>query len=251
MIDVISYGACGRMGRLIINKVVSSKDLNLIGAIADDDDPDQGKDIGVVIGMGEVGVSVTPCSKLSRSFENGKRDKVIIDFTNPKATMEQVRASFGYGVNGVIGTTGLSRGQLEEIEKIVKANGTSFVLSPNFSVGMNIFWEVSRLLAQHLEDYDVEIVEAHHKMKKDSPSGTAKKIAEIVSEGKKIPIHSIRAGDIAGDHGLIFAGAGERIELVHQAHSRDCFASGTIRAARWVAEKRDGRVHSMKDVLGI
>ena len=248
MIDVIVCGALGRMGQLIVKEVLADKDLNLVGAIENDDNPNLSRDMGMVVGVGEVGVSVAPSRELSKLFE---KENVMIDFTNAEASVEHVKASFGFRANSVIGTTGFKGEQLEEIEKIVKENGTSSVLSPNFSVGMNVFWEASKLLAQYLEDYDVEIIEAHHRMKKDSPSGSAKRIAEIVSRGREIPTHSIRAGGIAGDHMVLFAGTGERIELVHRAQSRECFASGAIRAVKWVANKEDGIVHSMKDVLGI
>ncbi len=250
MIDIVVCGACGRMGGLIVKEVLSNKDLNLVGAIAEDDDPNLSRDTGIITGTGKTGVSITPTSELSRLLEK-RGNAVMMDFTNPEATVAHVKASFGFAVNTVIGTTGFNDEQLGAIKKLVKENGASSVLSPNFSVGMNVYWEVSKFLAQNLGDYDVEIVEAHHRMKKDSPSGTAKKIATIVSNGKEVPTHSIRAGDIAGDHVLLFAGAGERIELTHRAQSRVCFASGAIHAARWVANKRDGKVHSMKDVLGI
>jgi 4-hydroxy-tetrahydrodipicolinate reductase len=239
MIDVIVCGACGRMGRLIIKEVLVDGELNLIGAVESDDNPDLGRVV-------RMGVTITPSSRLPELLGEAK-DVVIMDFTEPQATVEHMRASGG--ANSVIGTTGLTDGQIAEIKKIVEERGSSSVLSPNFSPGMNVLWEVSRFLAQKLEGYDVEIVEAHHRTKKDAPSGSAKRIAEIV--GGDAPIHSIRAGDIAGDHMLLLAGQGERIELIHRAHSRECFASGAIRAAKWIAGRRDGKIHSMQEVLGI
>jgi len=173
------------------------------------------------------------------------------------------------GVNSVVATTGLSEEFLKRFEASVAESNVSAVQSPNFSVGVNVFWKMCGVLAAVLEDYDVEIIETHHDKKKDAPSGTAFKAAQIVSEvtgidryvygrqgnvgprGREIGIHAIRAGDVVGEHTIIFAGNKERIELTHRASSRETFAEGALTAIRWVSARRDGRVHSMAEVLGL
>jgi 4-hydroxy-tetrahydrodipicolinate reductase len=196
---------------------------------------------------------------------------VVVDFSHPSATDAVGRACLGASKPVVIGTTGHSiedRALLEAISKSVP-----IVLSPNFSVGVNALFWLTRKAAQMLgEDFDLEIVEAHHHLKKDAPSGTAKKLAEILCEerkldyaknvrhgregligerpAKEIGVHSIRGGDVVGDHTVTFAGRGERLELTHKASSRETFAGGALRAARWIVGKPPG-LYSMEDVLGL
>ena len=151
----------------------------------------------------------------------------------------------------------------------VRAHGISAVASPNFSVGVNVFWKACEVLAMALDGYEVEIIETHHDKKKDAPSGTAMKAADIISKatnvdkfvygrqgvvgarGREIGIHAVRAGDVVGEHTVIFAGNRERIELTHRAHSREAFAEGCITAIGWVNARKDGKVHTMAEVLGI
>ena len=196
---------------------------------------------------------------------------VVIDFSNPSAIDALSRACRDAKKPAVIGTTGHSekeRGLIEEMAKSV-----SVVFSPNFSVGVNALFWLTRKAAQMLgEDFDVEITEMHHRLKKDAPSGTAKKLAEILCEvrqldynknvrhgreglvgerpAKEIGVHSIRGGDVVGDHTVTFAGAGERIDLTHKAASRETFAGGALRAARWIVGKPPG-LYTMEDVLGL
>ena len=196
---------------------------------------------------------------------------VVIDFSHPGATAALSEACREAGKAAVIGTTGHSekeRGQIEEMAKSV-----SVVFSPNFSVGVNTLFWLTRKAADMLgEDFDLEITEMHHRLKKDAPSGTAKKLAEILCEarqldyakdvrhgreglvgertGKEIGLHSIRGGDVVGDHTVTFAGAGERLELTHKAASRETFALGALRAARWIVGKPPG-LYTMQDVLGL
>jgi 4-hydroxy-tetrahydrodipicolinate reductase len=196
---------------------------------------------------------------------------VVIDFSNPNATGELCGACREAGKPAVIGTTGHSqkeRGLIEEMARSVPV-----VFSPNFSVGVNALFWLTRKAAQMLgDDFDLEITEMHHRLKKDAPSGTAKKLAEILCEvrkldyekdvrhgregligersGKEIGLHSIRGGDVVGDHTVTFAGPGERLELAHKAASRETFALGALRAARWVVGKPPG-LYSMEDVLGL
>jgi 4-hydroxy-tetrahydrodipicolinate reductase len=196
---------------------------------------------------------------------------VVIDFSNPSATDALCRACRDAAKPAVIGTTGHSekeRGLIEELARSVPV-----VFSPNFSVGVNALFWLTRKTAQMLgDDFDLEITEMHHRLKKDAPSGTAKKLAEILCEvrkldyaknvrhgrealigerpAKEIGLHSIRGGDVVGDHTVTFAGAGERLELVHKAASRETFAAGALRAASWIVGRPAG-LYSMEDVLGL
>lgn len=191
----------------------------------------------------------------------------MIDFSNASCAIEIIKACACNGSNIVIGTTGFSNEQQNEIKDIIKGSGITAVISPNFSIGVNVFWSLIAEAAKRFEDYDIEIIETHHNQKKDAPSGTAIKTAEIISENlggkdfvygrnglsprhKEIGIHAIRGGDIIGDHVVLFAGEGERLEIKHQAHSRQAFAKGALLAARWVMTAPGG-MYSMKDVLGI
>ncbi|MFA5363319.1 MAG: dihydrodipicolinate reductase C-terminal domain-containing protein, partial [Candidatus Omnitrophota bacterium] len=155
----------------------------------------------------------------------------------------------GFKKGLVLGTTGLNDTQIKKVEEISKI--VPVVYTPNMSIGVNVLFDILPDLARKLgPDYSVEIVEAHHKAKKDAPSGTAKKFGRILADAtsREIPIHAIRLGDIVGDHTIIFCGNSERIEIKHQAHSRDLFALGAIKAAKWVANKPAG-LYSMRDVL--
>ena len=196
---------------------------------------------------------------------------VVIDFSNPNATEALSQACREAEKPAVIGTTGHSPEQRRLIEEMAKS--VAVVFSPNFSVGVNALFWLTRKTAEMLgDDFDLEITEMHHRLKKDAPSGTAKKLAEILCEvrkldyaktvrhgregligersGKEIGVHSIRGGDVVGDHTVTFAGAGERLELTHKAASRETFALGALRAARWIVDKPAG-LYSMQDVLGL
>jgi 4-hydroxy-tetrahydrodipicolinate reductase len=196
---------------------------------------------------------------------------VVIDFSSPNATQALCLACREAGKPAVIGTTGHTKEQRASIEQL--AASVPVVLSPNFSVGVNaLFWLTQKAAEMLGDDFDLEITEMHHRLKKDAPSGTAKKLAEILCEsrgldygkdvrhgreglvgqrsGNEIGVHSIRGGDVVGDHTVTFAGAGERLELSHKAASRETFAAGALRAARWVGGKPAG-LYSMQDVLGL
>ncbi len=196
---------------------------------------------------------------------------VVIDFSNPSATDTLSRAFRKAPKPAVIGTTGHSQKERDLIDEM--ATSVPVVFSPNFSVGVNALFWLTRKAAQMLgADFDLEIIEMHHRLKRDAPSGTAKKLAEILGEARQldyakdvrhgreglpgerprneIGLHSIRGGDVVGDHTVIFAGAGERLELTHRASSRETFALGALRAARWIVGKTPG-LYSMEDVLGL
>ena len=180
--------------------------------------------------------------------------EVVIDFSQADATGKNLAACLTSGRPIVIGTTGHSHEQTRAIHEA--AEKIPVLLAANFSVGVNTLFWLTRKAAELLGDgFDLEIVETHHRWKKDAPSGTAKRIANILSEVRgvapeKIPAHSLRAGDVVGDHTVIFAGAGERLELTHKASSRETFALGALRAAQWIADKPAG-FYTMEDVLGL
>jgi len=263
MIKIAVTGACGRMGGLIIENILKSKDLKLVCAL---DVTNIGKDIGEVMRTGKLNVQVEDANKIDAALDRSKPD-VLIDFTIANAAVKNVIASANKKVNLVVGTTGFTPEQKALMEKAIKENGVAAVISPNFSIGVNVFWGLLAEAAKSLSDYDIEIIEAHHNQKKDAPSGTAVKAAEVISKtlgGKElvygrhgfsprkqeIGIHAVRGGDIVGDHTVLFAGDGERIEIKHQAHSRQAFAKGAVRAAVWICSSKPG-LYEMADVLGI
>jgi 4-hydroxy-tetrahydrodipicolinate reductase len=174
---------------------------------------------------------------------------IFVDFTTPEATETNLDYVARYKKPLVLGTTGLNDSQLKKVEEVSRV--IPVVFSPNMSVGVNILFATLPEIAKRLgSDYSIEIVEAHHKAKKDAPSGTAKKFGQILAEAtkKEIPIHAVRLGDIVGDHTIIFCGNSERIEIKHQAHSRDLFALGALKAAKWIFGKPPG-LYTMQDVL--
>ncbi len=257
-------GACGRMGTLIIRRILATEGLELSAAF---DLVNVGKDIGEVINAGALGVPVSDPKNLASVLKESRTD-VLVDFTVAAATAVNAPIAASAGVNLVIGTTGISAEQRAAIEAAVKENNVAAVISTNYSIGVGVFNKLIRQAAELLGlDYDVEIIEAHHNQKKDAPSGTAMTAAEIVSEamggkefvfgregvcprGKEIGIHAIRGGDIVGDHTVMFIGNSERIEIRHQAHSREIFVGGAVMAAGWVVNQPKGRVYGMADVLG-
>jgi 4-hydroxy-tetrahydrodipicolinate reductase len=240
-VRILLVGAKGRMGQTI-SAAAAGANAEIIAAL------DQGDDLGK---------EINACD-------------VVIDFSHPKATEEVCRTGLGAAKPLVIGTTGHSLIQRALIEKASKS--IAIVFSPNFSVGVNTLFWLTRKAAEMLgQDFDLEIVEAHHRLKKDAPSGTAKKLAEILCDvrrldygkdishsregligeraGAEIGVHSIRGGDIVGDHTVMFVSQGERLELTHKATSRDAFAIGALRAAHWVIGCPPG-LYTMEDVLG-
>jgi len=252
MIKVAVSGALGRMGTNIGRLVNEAPDLTLVG--------------GIDVREGTLfETEVVPAAKIDE-FLKEKRPDVLVDFTVAAAAVENVRAAARNGVALVVGTTGFSPEQREVIRGAVEGNVPA-VISSNFSVGVNIFWKLVREAARELGDYDVEVTEAHHRHKKDAPSGTAKTILDILDEEignrekaygrvgmterkNEIGVHVIRGGDIVGDHAVLFAGNFECIEISHRAYDRAVFAQGAVRAVRWVVGK-EPRMYTMQDVLGI
>lgn len=263
-IKAIVVGAVGKMGSRIIHIIHETPSISLYRAIERPDHPSIGKDIGEVIGLGKMGIPLE--GELKRDGGD-----VIINFTNPKTSIESLEFAKDTGSAIVIGTTGFSPEQIGRIKELSK--GVRCVLSPNMSVGVNVMFKIVQEVAQVLgSEYDIEILEAHHHLKKDSPSGTALKLGELIAKavgrdfskvgvyGRKglvgertkeeIGIQVIRAGDIVGEHTVLFGGIGERIEITHRAHSRDNFARGAVRAALWVVNQPNG-LYDMQDVLGL
>jgi len=258
----------GRMGGEIIKKAIE-EGLAVVAAIDRDDNPSVGQDAGTIAGIPALGVNVTGAGALAEILDQSKPD-IVIDFSTPKACVKNSAIVCNKGINMVVGTTGLSEEQMSELKQNIQNSGIGAVISPNMSVGVNVFWELVKNATGLLKDYDIEITEAHHRFKKDAPSGTAKKTAEIIveelgrnlneaavygREGIKerqqgeIGIHAVRAGDIVGEHTVLFGTLGERVEITHKAHSRGAFSSGVIRAAEFIHGKKG--IYSMADVLGL
>jgi 4-hydroxy-tetrahydrodipicolinate reductase len=235
MIKLGVAGVRGKMGRRIFELASHDKDFELTLALEKKGIPEIGRELGKI--------------KISSSPDGIFLVDVFVDFTLPEASELNMDYVARYKKALVLGTTGFNDQQLKKIEEVSKV--IPIVFSPNMSVGVNVLFSVLPDIAKRLgPDYSIEIVEAHHKAKKDAPSGTAKKFSQILAEvtKKEIPAHSIRLGDIVGDHTVIFCGNSERIEIKHQAHSRDLFALGSLKAAKWVANKTPG-LYSMQDVL--
>jgi 4-hydroxy-tetrahydrodipicolinate reductase len=266
MLNVAIFGATGRMGRTILPLLAASTDLQLSGALAAAADPSIGHDAGVVAGVAPLAVSIT--SDPDRALEGAQ---VVIDFTLPAATPDHARRCLARGVPMVIGTTGHDDQALGELHRI--ATSLPIVMAPNMSLGVNLLFKLAELAARALDtNYDAEIVEAHHRHKRDAPSGTALGLGRAVAQGRGTSLDAtaifarqgatgprpsgaigfsvVRGGDIVGDHRLIFAGPGEQIELSHHAQDRSGFARGAIVAARWVVGRPPG-LYSMLDVLGL
>ena len=263
IIRVAVAGAGGRMGGRIIALASESSEFKVIGALEASGHPVIGRDAGIVAGCGEIKVVIT--SDCTRSLEGAD---VLIDFTSPSATIEHIQIALQHNVPMVIGTTGLEKDGEKIIEQASKK--IPLIAAPNMSVGVNLLFRIAPLIAETLgEDYDIEIIEAHHNKKKDAPSGTAMKLLDLVSSAagiekensvfgrkgldakrkpREIGVHAVRAGDIVGEHTVIFATTGERIEVTHRASSRDTFALGALRAAKFLIGKPAGK-YSMADVL--
>lgn len=267
MTKVIVAGAGGRMGQKISQMVLQQEGLELAAAFERPSSPVLGEDVGVLGGFGATGVLIAP--GLESVIELGD---VIIDFTFHEATMAFAKIAATHGKAMVIGTTGLNQEQLATLSGLSDKNFPC-VHSPNMAVGVNVLFKLVEKAAAVLGDaYDVEIVEAHHRMKKDAPSGTALKLGEMAASAlgrdlkdvgvmerngiigertdKEIGIQSIRGGDIVGEHTVYFAGVGERIEISHRATNRDNFARGAVLAAAWVNGKANG-MYTMFDVLDL
>jgi 4-hydroxy-tetrahydrodipicolinate reductase len=260
---LLIVGAAGRMGRRVLSLAAGNPRFEILAAVENQDHPDIGKDAGLIAGAGPINTKLDP--------EYPAGSDVAIDFSMPEAVDRTIDYCLENQAGLVLGTTGLSDAQHERI-KAASAK-VPVVYGTNMSVGMNVlFAAVGKVGALLGDDYDVEIVEQHHRFKKDAPSGSALTLAENVCKatGRDFPkclvygrsggdalrregtigMHSVRAGDITGEHSVIFGALGEKLTLSHTAHSRDTFARGALRAAHWLAGRKTG-LYSMADVLGI
>ncbi|MBN2704921.1 MAG: 4-hydroxy-tetrahydrodipicolinate reductase [Deltaproteobacteria bacterium] len=266
MRSVVIAGAAGRMGKRLLDLVNQEAGTRVAGALERAGHPQLGSDAGELAGIGHLGVELI--GKLGQLSEI---PDVIIDFTAPAATLANLEWAAERGVAMVIGTTGMGDAARPALERAAVA--VPIVFAPNMSVGVNVLFKVVAEVARILgDDFDVEVLEAHHRLKKDAPSGTAVRLGEIVAAAlgrsyaedavftrqgftgergrREIGMQTLRAGDIVGEHTVMFGGMGERLEIIHRAHSRDNFAAGAVRAALWLAGRVPG-LYDMQDVLGL
>jgi 4-hydroxy-tetrahydrodipicolinate reductase len=263
--NIVIAGSAGRMGRMLIEAVLGSPDLRLHGALDIPSSTSLGEDAAAFLGRAS-GVRIT--ADVDTALRGAD---VLIDFTRPEGTMRHLDACHRLGVKAVIGTTGFSEPEKAEIAR--HAQAIAIVMAPNMSVGVNVVLKLLDLAARALDTgYDIEVIEAHHRHKVDAPSGTALKMGEVLAQalgrdlkdcavyaregvtGERDPstigFATIRGGDIVGDHTVLFAGTGERIEITHRSNSRAGYAQGSLRAARFLADHATG-LYGMNDVLGL
>ncbi|HOG16474.1 MAG TPA: 4-hydroxy-tetrahydrodipicolinate reductase [Syntrophales bacterium] len=266
MIKAVVTGAGGRMGRRILALLAERSDISIGGAAEQAGHPLVGRDAGEGAGIGKTGIVIR--EDLAACIADGD---VVIDFSHHEASVRHLEIAARTGRAIVIGSTGFTPAEERKIRELAPA--TRCVTAPNMSVGVNVMYKLLDMAARILGDeYDVEIVEAHHRLKKDAPSGTALKMARVLAHAlgrdldeigiyarrgligertkPEIGLQTVRAGDIVGEHTVIFGGMGERLEVIHRAHSRDNFARGAIRAALWVVSRPKG-LYDMQDVLGL
>lgn len=263
-VRVAIVGAAGRMGRVLVEAIQANDQAQLTVAIDRPDSSLLGGDVGEIAGVGKLGVML--CGNLRDKLD---QFDVVVDFTRPEFTMLNVELCREHGKAIVIGTTGLSDEQKLQLSQA--AEDVPLVFAPNMSVGVNLCFKLLELASKSLgDDYDIEIIETHHRHKVDAPSGTALRMGEVVADAlgrdlrdcavygregvtgerdpKTIGFETIRAGDVVGDHTVLFATEGERIEITHKASSRMTFAKGAVRAAVWLQDKDSG-LFDMQDVL--
>jgi len=266
MLDIAVTGAAGRMGRNLIQACYENTNCQLGAAIEHSSSPHIGNDAGELSGVGTLNKTIA--SQLSDVTDNFK---TLVDFTRPEVTLQNLATCVANGKNIVIGTTGFSDEEKQEIQKASESIG--IVFAPNMSVGVNLCFKLLDIAARVLgDDVDIEVIEAHHRHKVDAPSGTALRMGEVVADAlgrnldecavygregvtgerdrKTIGFETIRAGDIVGDHTVMFAGIGERVEITHKASSRMTFANGALRAALWLEGQKKG-LYDMQDVLDL
>lgn len=258
-------GASGRMGRMLLETVIKASDAELVAAFEQPGSPFVGKDAGELVGLpGGVTITADVAAGLAGA-------DCLIDFTRPEGTLHHLGLARAAGCGMVIGTTGLSPEDKAAIA--AAAEHIPVVLAPNMAIGVNAVFKLLEVAARILDEgYDVEVIEAHHRMKVDAPSGTALRMGEVVAkvlgrdletcaiygregvtgerDSQTIGFSTIRGGDIVGDHTVLFAGIGERIEITHKSSSRMPYASGSLRAARFIAGRKSG-LFDMQDVLGL
>lgn len=256
-------GAAGRMGQRLVDLIHQDADLELAAALDWSGHPKIGQDAGELAGIGAIGV------KLSSELDQNTQLNVMIDFSLPEGTMSILPVCVARHIPLVLATTGHTSEQLKEIEET--AHDTALLMAPNMSLSVNVLFELVRRTSEMLtdKDFDVEIIERHHRFKKDAPSGTALHFAKVIQDVMKqseirhgregvigerprqeIGMHALRVGDNVGEHTVVFSTLGETLELVHRGHTRDSYARGALEAAKFLADRPAGR-YSMNDVLGL
>ena len=271
MIRLLIFGPTGSMGRLITRLALEDQDIDVVASC----DVEQiGQSLEQLVGSRDPKGVIINDSRYLEELIKKINPEIAVDFTTADATEENIPICIENGIKCVIGTTGLSDMFRKAIENLVYEMKVPVVISTNMATGVNILFQVASLLAQYLPDWDIEIIEAHHHRKRDSPSGSSITLGQKISEGlgieftnivkygrdrgpnkrkvgakNEIGIHAVRAGDIVGDHTILYSGTGERIELKHQAHSRECFASGAIRAIKFIAQVQEPAVYTTNEVL--
>ena len=265
-VPIVVCGAAGRMGRALVRLIQENPNTHLHGAVESVGNSAVGADAGALAGVGELGIAI------GDSYADlAEPQTVALDFTSPSASVAHLRIAAEKGAGIAIGTTGFEAAQRQEMNEL--AGRTRTVIAPNMSIGVNVLLHLVQAATTYLGNgFDAEIVEMHHRNKVDAPSGTGLALGRAVAaasgrnldddgvfarEGligarndREIGIMTLRGGDVVGDHTVIFAGLGERIELTHRAQSRDCLARGAVLAAIWLADRPAG-IYSMSDVLGL
>ena len=259
MIRLVVGGATGKLGRMVCDLAVASDDIELVGATVSENGGNVGKELyeGVI------------ASSPKDLFELLKNADVYVDLTTPAAASQVIAKVPAAGVNVILGTTAVDPKAIGELADNVSKYGVAGIVSSNFARGVNVFWKMCEVMGKYLKDYDIEVIETHHHFKKDAPSGTAMEavrrmqkvtgIDDLVfgregvtgARGKEIGIHSIRAGDVYGDHTVMFGGKMELLELKHRSVSRETFAQGCIDTIRWISDKKDGKLHTMNEVFNL
>ncbi|MFX1376408.1 MAG: 4-hydroxy-tetrahydrodipicolinate reductase [Promethearchaeota archaeon] len=271
MIKLLILGATGSMGILISKLALLDEDIDVIAAC---DVNNIGNELGTIVGVPESKRVIIQNPNELTTIISDKNPDVVVDFSVAEATEKNCMICVENGIRTVIGTTGLSDNFLKNFENKVKEKKAPSVISSNMATGVNVLFKIAENLTSYLGEWDIEVIEAHHHRKLDSPSGTALTLAKNISNSlgvkledvakygrdkgpnkrqvgakNEIGILSVRAGDIVGDHTILYAGPGERIELKHQAHSRECFANGSIKAIKFIAKATENKIYSTNEVL--
>ncbi|MFX1313616.1 MAG: 4-hydroxy-tetrahydrodipicolinate reductase [Promethearchaeota archaeon] len=273
MIKLLILGPTGVMGKLISKLALDDDEIEVVAAC---DINNIGDELGFISGAKDSNkIKITDINKLEEII-NDTEPHVAVDFTLASATEKNCLICVKNGIRCVIGTTALSQDFLSKFEKLIEEHNTPAVISPNMAPGVNVLFKMASLLTQYLQDWDIEVIESHHNRKQDNYSGTSLKILDIICEtigakkeeitkygrirGKalrekgaknEIGIHCIRAGDIVGEHRILYAGSGEYIELKHTAINRTCFAEGAIKAIKFIAIAKENKIYSTSEVLGL
>jgi 4-hydroxy-tetrahydrodipicolinate reductase len=273
LIKLLILGPTGNTSRIISKLAIEDDEIEVVAACDISHIKDE---LGFILGVNDLNkIRITDVKNLQEVINETHPD-VAVDFTVAKATETNCIKCVENGIRCVIGTTALSYDFFKKMEELIQKNSAPAVISSNMATGVNVLFKVASILTTYLSDWDIEVLEAHHHRKLDSPSGTALTLAKNISNSlgvkledvakfgrskglnkrqigaiNEIGIHSIRAGDIVGDHTILYAGSGERIELKHQAHSRNCFASGAITAIKFIVNAKENKIYTTNEVLGL